>query len=231
MIVLQGNIYCYTNLINGKKYVGQTVNLELRKRAHKSAAQNENSDEYNSPLHRAFRKYGYENFSYEVLEENIDNYEELNAKEIEYIAQFNSQTPNGYNVEPGGKNCSKPKSEEQREKLMYAQAALTEEEVIELRKAYVNKESPTKIYNEKYKDRMHYNSFLNIWSGRKYKFIMPEVIQTGRHTKLNAELVREIKLKRKEEGTSYQKLADEFNVSKSTIADIFKGRTWKDVQI
>lgn len=114
---------------------------------------------------------------------------------------------------------------------MKAMAVLSEEEVIELRIAYMNGESPIKIYKEKYANRMHYNSFLNIWSGRKYKYIMPEVIQKGRHTKLNAELVKEIKIKRRDKKTSYQKLADEYNVSKSTIADIFKGRTWREVQI
>lgn len=228
---MNGIIYCYTNLVNGKKYIGQTIDQESRKKAHKSAMINEKNCEYNTPLHRAFRKYGYENFSYEILEENIDNFDELNEKEIAFIKEFQSQVPNGYNIEAGGKNASKPKTEEQKEKLMKAMAVLSEEEVIELRIAYMNGESPIKIYKEKYANRMHYNSFLNIWSGRKYKYIMPEVIQKGRHTKLNAELVKEIKIKRRDKKTSYQKLADEYNVSKSTIADIFKGRTWREVQI
>lgn len=228
---MNGTVYCYTNLINGKKYIGQTINPETRKTAHKNAMTNINSSEYNSPLHRAFRKYGYENFSYEILEDNISDIETLNQKEIYFIQLFDTQIPNGYNIESGGKNCKKPKTEEQKIKLMQAQAVLSEDEIIELRIAYQNHESPTKIYKEKYADKMHYNSFLNIWSGKKYKYIMPEVIQNGRHTKLTEEKVREIKIKRKEEGTSYAKLAEEFNVSKSTIADIFKGRTWKNVQI
>lgn len=228
---MNGIIYCYTNLANGKKYIGQTINPDLRKKAHKSAYLNEKNCEYDAPLHRAFRKYGYENFSYEILAENIDNFEELNEKEIYFIKEYSTQIPNGYNVESGGKNSPKPKTEEHKKKLMESMAALSEEEVIALRIAYQNGESPTKIYKEKYQDKMHYNSFLNIWSGRKYKYIMPEVIQNGRHTKLNAELVKEIKIKRRDEKTSYQKLADEYNVSKSTIADIFKGRTWKQVQI
>jgi hypothetical protein len=55
--------------------------------------------------------------------------------------------------------------------------------------AYQRKESPKKIYDEKYKDRLHYNSFLNIWSGRRYKNIMPEIIENGRHTRLTQEQV------------------------------------------
>ena len=67
---------------------------------------------------------------------------------------------------------------------------MTEDEVIILRLAYVNRESPKKIYDEYYKDKLHYNSFLNIWSGRRYKNILPEVIENGRHTKLNENIVR-----------------------------------------
>ena len=65
-----GIIYCYTNLVNNKKYIGQTINPKERFNQHKSSAFNEKDNEYNSPLHRAFRKYGYENFKYEILIEN-----------------------------------------------------------------------------------------------------------------------------------------------------------------
>lgn len=222
-----GMIYCFTNLINNKKYVGQTINSNNdRYKNHKSSYQNENSNEYDSILHRAFRKYGFENFSYEILIDDIEDIELLNELETYYIKKFNSLVPNGYNIEEGGKNCKKPKTQEQKTKLTWGQAKLTEEEIIELRIAYKEGKSPKQIYDEKYKDRLHYNSFLNIWSGRRYKNIMPEYIEKGRHTKLTKEKVDEIRKKYKEENTSYQKLAEEFNCSKSTIADIIKERTW-----
>lgn len=62
---------------------------------------------------------------------------------------------------------------------------MTEEEIVELRIAYKEKKSPTQIYNEKYKDRLHYAAFLNIWSGRRYANIMPECLEVGRHTKMS----------------------------------------------
>lgn len=99
------------------------------------------------------RKYGYENFSYEVLAE-ANSIEELNSLEIYFIAHYNTQTPNGYNIEPGGYNSPKPKSEETKIKLMKSHGELSEKEVQELRIAYMNKESPSEIYNNKYKDRM-----------------------------------------------------------------------------
>lgn len=74
-----GAIYCYTNLINGKKYIGQTINdPRIRKNQHKSNHLNIKSPEYDSLIHKAFRKYGYENFKYEILVNNIDNIEMLN---------------------------------------------------------------------------------------------------------------------------------------------------------
>ena len=225
-----GIIYCFTNNINGKKYIGQSISKgNARYNNHKSSYKNPDDCEYESPLHRAFRKHGFENFTYEILAQDIESIDLLNQLEIQYIQQYNCQIPNGYNIEPGGKNCAKPKTIEHRKKEIWAQAKLTEEEVIELRKAYQRKESPTKIYKEKYENIMHYNSFLNIWSGRRYTLIMPEVFEKGRHTKLNAETVKLIRKDREETNLSYDKLAEKYGISKGTIADIIKKRTWKDV--
>ena len=199
-----GIIYCFTNLINNKKYVGQSINDDgSRYKNHKHAYKSEKNCEYDSPLHRAMRKYGFENFSYEILAKDIDNISILNELESYYIQEYNSLIPNGYNIEPGGKNAPKPKTQEQKVKLTWGQAELTEEEIIELRQAYANKESPKLIYDAKYKDRLHYNAFLNIWSGRRYKNIMPEVIETGRHTKLTQEIADEIRKIYREEKISY----------------------------
>lgn len=228
-VIYLGIIYCYTNKINGKKYIGQTINPESRYAAHKSSYKNSNDQEYNSLLHQAFRKYGFDNFKYEILIKDIDDIDLLNELEIYYIKKFNCKVPNGYNVEDGGRNCSKPQNLEHRKKEMWGHAKLTEEEVIELRQAYKNHESPIKIFNEKYKDRLHYNSFLNIWCGKRYSLVMPEVFELGRHTKLTAEIVKQIREERETTNLSYDKLAKKYNVSKGAIADIIKRRTWKNV--
>lgn len=227
-----GIIYRYTNLLNGKSYIGQTINPEQRLKAHKSSAFNENSAEYNTLLHQAMRKYGYENFAYEVLAE-AETIEELNGLEIYFIAHYKTLVPNGYNIEIGGNNAPKPKSEETKIKLMQAHAELSEDEVIALRLAYQNRESPSEIYNEKYQNRMQYASFMNIWTGARYKTIMPEVFKDRgkRATKLTEDLVRQIRLDRRDTAMSYQEIADKYLVSKACIADICKYRTWKHVQI
>ena len=225
-----GIIYCFTNLINNKKYIGQSIRDDnSRYHNHICAIKHETNNEYDTPLHRSIRKYGLENFEYEILVKNVSDIELLNNLEIYYIKKFNSLIPNGYNIESGGKNCPKPKTANHKEKLTWAQAKLTKEEIIELRKAYMNNESPKKIYDEKYKDRLHYNSFLNIWSGRRYQNIMPEALNKGRHTKMTQEKANQIREIYQNEKISYQKLAERFNISKSTVADIINNRTWKNV--
>lgn len=226
-----GIIYSYINQINNKQYIGQTVNPNQRKSAHKSDAFNEKSSEYNSPLHRAFRKYGYENFDYEILAQT-DDIDALNLLEEFFIDKFNTRIPNGYNIEIGGKNCIKsPMPLEEKEKRIWDKAKLTEQEVIELRLAFKNKQSPKKIYEELYKNRLHYQSFMNIWTGKRYSLIMPEVFETTeKHTKLNEEIVKIIRKDREETKMSYEKLAKKYGVSKATISDIVNFRTWKNVQ-
>ena len=77
-------IYKITNLINHKIYIGQTIEYEERIRHHKQTAFRENSKEKDRPLYRAIRKYGLDNFKFEIIDK-ADSIEELNEKEIYYI--------------------------------------------------------------------------------------------------------------------------------------------------
>lgn len=96
-------IYKITNQVNGKCYIGQSVNIARRWRDHKKTSSDASYNAYDSVLHKAFRKYGIENFSFEVLEECSQ--ESLNAKEIYWINYFNSDdSQRGYNLTPGGDN-------------------------------------------------------------------------------------------------------------------------------
>lgn len=223
-----GVIYCFTNKINGKKYIGQTINPKQRYSQHISDVNNKNSKDYDTILARAMRKYGIENFSYEELAKDVQDIEELNRLEEMYIKQYHSLvTENGYNIQIGGKNAPRPMKESSKRKLSLSMGSLSEQEVIELRKAYKNHESPSKIYREKYQDKMHYNAFLNIWSGRKYKQILPEYIQNGRRTKISMQQAQEIRKKYSTTKCTYKSLAQEYNVDPSTIGNIIKNKTHK----
>ena len=99
-------IYMYTNKINNKKYVGQTKNLSDRHRRHVQTSFNKNAKrDYNTPFHRAIRKYGIENFEIKILAENIETQEKLNEYEIFFIKRYKTlNIQNGYNVAEGGYN-------------------------------------------------------------------------------------------------------------------------------
>lgn len=100
---MQTGIYCYTNKVNKKKYIGQAVDISRRAREHISRSINSSSDEYQSLLHRAFRKYGHDNFLFEILEECVE--EQLDQREQYWISYYNSMVPNGYNLNKGGEGA------------------------------------------------------------------------------------------------------------------------------
>lgn len=97
-MIENGKIYKYTNLINGMIYIGQTKQtLEQRDKKHLQQLDD------NTFFHRAIKKYGRENFSLELVEENIP-FDMLDEKEKYYINFFDSYytTNKGYNLTQGG---------------------------------------------------------------------------------------------------------------------------------
>ena len=90
---MKGIIYKITNKVNGKSYIGQTrYTIEFRWKQHIHKKDN-------TYFHNAIHKYGIENFSIEILEEC--NINDLNSKEIFYIAKYNT-FDRGYNLTIGG---------------------------------------------------------------------------------------------------------------------------------
>ncbi len=115
-------IYKVTNNINGKVYIGQSVDIYSRWQHHKSCCVNQKCHEYNSPFYRALRKYGIENFVFEIIEQcSVD---ELDDKEIFYIKYYNSfvhfENSNGYNNSIGGNQGSRFRVKSQEEKMKIA---------------------------------------------------------------------------------------------------------------
>lgn len=91
---MKSGIYLIKNTVNGKGYVGRSVNLRSRRVTHRYSAFRK---EYNYPLYRAMRKYGEEAFSFEVLE-YADG--ELHVLEQAWIERLGTRAPYGYNVGP-----------------------------------------------------------------------------------------------------------------------------------
>ena len=63
-------IYLIENKINGKGYVGLSVNMQRRWWDHRSKSMTSNKKEdLDKPLYKAMRKHGLENFKLTILEE------------------------------------------------------------------------------------------------------------------------------------------------------------------
>ena len=90
-------IYKITNNCTGQSYIGQSIDIAKRWQQHIK-----NNKKANRPLHDDIKAYGKENFTFEIIEECSK--EELNEKEIYWIAFYNTYKGFGYNQNSGGGN-------------------------------------------------------------------------------------------------------------------------------
>jgi group I intron endonuclease len=101
IIGMTTGIYCFENLVNGKKYIGQAVNLERRLREHEYYL--ERGVDKCAALQRAVSKYGRESFAVYILE--YCTVEELNDREIHYVSTLRTNSRDcGYNIASGGRS-------------------------------------------------------------------------------------------------------------------------------
>lgn len=106
-------VYLIRNQINGKCYVGQTLQTaEQRWRLHTKAARGKSR----LPIHCAIRKYGPGAFSINQLS-RAANHDELDALECHFITQYNSMVPYGYNRTAGGKGFNGRHTEASRQRM------------------------------------------------------------------------------------------------------------------
>lgn len=121
------SIYKIVNNINGKIYIGFSRNVEKRICDHI-----QQSKKSNLKLYNAIRKYGWSNFSFEVLYQSKDANHTLNDMERHFIEEYDSFR-HGYNCTAGGEGLlgykhssitkqkmQKPKSESHKLKLKVA---------------------------------------------------------------------------------------------------------------
>ena len=127
-------IYCFTNKISNKKYIGQSRDLETRKKSHLRNYDNPNLVTYNGLFYRAIRKYGIDNFDYEILykEDNFLSQNVLNELEHYYIKLYDSYGENGYNMNEGGRFTSSEKA------LNAEQAKSIQEEILNSELSFID---------------------------------------------------------------------------------------------
>lgn len=167
-------IYIITNKITGLSYIGQSVNIEKRIKSHKNRAFSVKVDdlEFNKTLYRAMRKYGLENFTFDVLEQLTDK-SQLNQRERYWINFYNTYF-DGYNETFGGDGVSGFEGES------HPKHKLTEIDVIDIRKRWATcKESISDIY-EDYKNKVKPTGFKKIYTWQTWKSILPELFTKDR---------------------------------------------------
>lgn len=169
-------IYCITNQINGKQYVGLSKDCLKRWHDHYSKAYTSNrKDDLEKALYMAMRKYGRENFTFQILEECQE--EKLKEREIYWIKKLDSYRK-GYNETYGGDNYS-PEHVLKGEK--HGMAKLTEKEVIQCRIWYSEGKQSKEIWEEYFNELMSYAGFQRMWHGKTWKHVMPEVFNKYHH--------------------------------------------------
>lgn len=218
-------IYKVTNNINGKVYIGQTKDLATRKRNHKSDSYNFNSSGYDYAFHCAIRKYGWNNFVWEILEEipethpDYQNY--LNEKEKYYIDFYNSYHK-GYNETLGGEGNSR--EGKTFEECCKQSKIFHEKEIRDIQQMLLEGYQNNEIL-QKYQ-KLSSSLLNNINIG--YNFKRPDLSYplAPYHASFSKEEQKAI-IKSLKDGNSYSSIAKEYNISIGLLSAINQGKRWK----
>lgn len=230
-------IYKITNKVTGKIYIGQSKQIEKRFKEHIRHSRL-NTRNARTPLHSDIKRYGSDNFAFEVLEECEMSL--LSEREKFYIAKYNSTNPEiGYNITKGG--IGGP--------IMFAfdnpKSVLSEAVVCEINSLYLKgllKRQAYRIIFDKY--GINKNTFTDVWSGKTYKTIVnrsnanKDHIKEMRRINMSKETdtfskvyVREIR-DMKNKGVPYIEVYGIYKdiLNKNTFRDIWYNRTYKYIK-
>ena len=210
------DIYLIENLLNHKKYVGQSNNPNRRFIEHKN-------HQNNYPIHNAIQKYGVNNFKLTILEKNVENY---NEREQYWIQYYNTLVPNGYNLTIGGEDApircgtDNPKTSH------------SEKEIQEIKKLLKN----TDMTFEKIADLYHYKGassigFINegiIWFDETEKY---PIRQNKKSKKISKTQVLAIINMLQNTNKTQQEIAKIFNIQRSVITAINLGTEYQQENI
>lgn len=202
-------IYCYINKVNNHKYVGQTNNLQRRKREHYSASFNPKSSSYNDLIHYKIRQYGINNFDVIVLEKlYTDDINIVNEREQFWIKELNTFRGNGqgYNSDLGG--CAKARS-----------SVLTKEQLLELKNDLAENKLSYLELQGKYNVSNSFISSINngvYWKDDNREYPIRKYVKADSDYDDLIDLLLNSDL-------SYQKIADTLGLGVSTVKKINYG--------
>lgn len=106
----KGVVYRLVNRINGKSYIGRTMDIKKRMCEHRAVVRKATGKTLERPIVKAFLEFGIDAFDFEILYESepfedkklLDHH--LDEKEIFYIEKYNT-VEEGYNLTKGGKGA------------------------------------------------------------------------------------------------------------------------------
>ena len=139
-------------------YIGKSNNIERRFNEHKTKTY----EQSRIPFDGYIKEKGKDAFTYEILE--LCELNELSEKEA-YWTKILNATQSGNKFEGGLRDVvgtSNPN------------AKLTENDIIKIRQAYANHLKQKDVYKE-FKDIISFQYFQNLWQGKAWPHIMPEV--------------------------------------------------------
>ena len=218
-------LYKIINTQNNKIYIGQSVSPNARWSQHKFYAK---CDEPNQYIGRAIKKYGVENFTFEIIDFAMDRWQ-AGCLEKCIIEKYNSRNPSiGYNVAPGGDipwNLGRKFSEETIKKMSETakKRIVSEEEKIRLRTLTVG----LKMSDEAKKKISNFNKGKIISEETKQKLSESKSGDRSNLAKLNWKIVEQIRSDYATGLFSYSKLSKKYNVHSNTVRFIIVNKTWK----
>lgn len=210
-------------------YIGKSNDIERRFKEHIQKTYKQSR----IPFDDYIDKKGKDAFNYEILE--ICSIDELSQKEKEWTDRLEA-TKSGNKFDGGLTNVVGNKN---------PNAKLTEQDVIKIRQAYNNHQKQKDIYKN-YKDIISFKYFQNLWQGRSWNHIMPEVFtqenkdyytyQNSRGSKsIKAQFSNDeiIKIRERYVNESADKIYEDYKdrVKYQTFQGILWGRTYQNLPI
>lgn len=207
---MKKSIYKITNLINGKVYIGQTKDIKRRINEH----QKQYASSRVSKIRNAINKYGIQNFKIEILEKDIENY---NEREMYWISYYNSTDNScGYNITIGGEDPPIMSGEES------CFTKLSNKEVLAIIQD-IKSGLPYKEIEERYHVTEPYLVKLNKGEVRAFPNISYPIVKHS-NERIEQDKINIIIDVLKNTTKSSLQIAKEYNIGVSTIDDINDGK-------
>lgn len=175
-------VYKITNKMNGKVYIGKTINVDRRYRHHMtsafSAGKNRNDC---AKFYRNIRKYGVENFSQAEILASFEMEDEAYAAEKQFILEYDS-IENGMNISTGGRGVGSGIDNPnygQREKFQAVYKNLSEETKKALHAPYVGAKHSSESGKKAYQTRLD-NGCIPPMTGKHHSEDSKKKISTNR---------------------------------------------------